>query len=347
MIKYFIIIFFLASNFLSAQNKFEVSTSVFSVASGTIIRAIEVVNDSTVWFASGKGIWGYTENFGKTWNMDSIKIDSVQLEFRSIAVLNDSTVLLLSIASPAYLFRTVNKGKTWEVVYQNKDSAIFFDSMKFWDNQNGLAIGDPINGEIQMINTRDGGKTWKKVTHPTMPKLDNGEAFFASSNTCFDIFRNHTWMATGGKNSRVIYSPNGGRINLIQDPEMPLGKEMTGVYSIDFYNEKIGAVAGGNWDKIDTSVVPLSITENMGKVWKPIHTRFPVFGSCVQFRNEKELIITGNAGTFLYNIERDYWMEIIDKDSNKLKYQTFRFSPSKNVIWMAGGEGEITFIKLQ
>src|SRR5690606_6655081 len=205
---------------------------------------------------------------GTNWKIDSIQIDSVELEFRSIAVLNDSTVLLLSIASPAYLFRTDDKGKTWEVVYQNKDSLIFFDSMKFWDKQNGLAVGDPIHGEIQMINTRDGGKTWKKVSHPSMPKLEDGEAFFASSNTCFDFYKNHTWIATGGINTRIIYSPNGGKNNLSQEPLMPKGSLMTGIYSVDFYDSKVGIVAGGNWDKIDTTIVPLSITNNSGKTWK-------------------------------------------------------------------------------
>ncbi|MBK6523321.1 MAG: hypothetical protein IPG08_13935 [Sphingobacteriaceae bacterium] len=58
------------------------------------IRALEVVSDITVWFAANRGVWGYTEDAGKTWHIDSLKVDSVYPQFRSIAVLNDSTVLL-------------------------------------------------------------------------------------------------------------------------------------------------------------------------------------------------------------------------------------------------------------
>src|ERR1035437_6505673 len=69
------------------------------------IRALEAMSESKVWFAANRGVWGYTEDAGKSWHIDSIKVDTVYPHFRSIAVLNDSTVLLLSIESPAYLFK--------------------------------------------------------------------------------------------------------------------------------------------------------------------------------------------------------------------------------------------------
>ena len=93
------------------------------------IRALEVLNDSTIWFAANHGVWGYSDNNGTTFHIDSLKADSVYPEFRSIAILNDSTVLLLSIGSPACLFKTSNKGKTWRLVYSNQQKDIFFDSM--------------------------------------------------------------------------------------------------------------------------------------------------------------------------------------------------------------------------
>ncbi len=37
--------------------------------SGTTIRAIEVVNDSTVFFAGSNGKWGYTLDNGKNWKV--------------------------------------------------------------------------------------------------------------------------------------------------------------------------------------------------------------------------------------------------------------------------------------
>src|SRR6185503_21188708 len=85
------------------------SVKYFNTLPHLSIRALEVRSDSCIWFSANHGVWGYTEDAGTTWRVDSIKIDSVYPEFRSMTVLNDSTVLLLSIASPAYLLKTTNK----------------------------------------------------------------------------------------------------------------------------------------------------------------------------------------------------------------------------------------------
>ena len=37
------------------------------------IRAIEVFNNKTVWYAGSRGDYGYTENGGASWKIDSLK----------------------------------------------------------------------------------------------------------------------------------------------------------------------------------------------------------------------------------------------------------------------------------
>ena len=164
----------------------------FLTLSHISIRALEVINDSTVWFAANHGVWGYIENNGKTWKIDSIKTDSGYPEFRSIAVLNDSTILLLSIGSPSYLFKTTNKGKTWRLVYTNKHKEIFFDSMKFRNEKEGIAIADPIDGCFEIIKTKDGGESWSRLECANIPAALEGEACFAASNSCIAVFENST-----------------------------------------------------------------------------------------------------------------------------------------------------------
>ena len=68
------------------------------------IRALEVENDSTCWFAGSKNKFGYTNDFGNTWKENVIKYDSFDLEFRSISVTTNS-VFILSVGSPALLFK--------------------------------------------------------------------------------------------------------------------------------------------------------------------------------------------------------------------------------------------------
>jgi photosystem II stability/assembly factor-like uncharacterized protein len=231
-------LFALGLSLLSSPSSSQ-SIQTFQPYPGISIRALEVLNDSTVWFAANKGIYGYTENEGKTWVIDSISNSEIKPEFRSMAVLNDSTVLLLSISSPALLYRTTNKGKDWTLVFTNNHKDIFFDCMKFWDAKNGMAIADPIDGKIQVITTKDGGETWKLNSKSKFPKMEKGEAFFAASNSNMDFKGQHSWIATGGKKSRVFYSPNGGKFHVIQNTPLPQGEEMTGIYSIDFWDEKL------------------------------------------------------------------------------------------------------------
>jgi len=307
------------------------------------VRALEVINDNTVWFAGNRGVWGYTQNAGKTWHLDSIEVDGTYPQFRSIAVLNDSTVLLLSIASPGYLFKTTNKGKTWKLVYSNKHPKTFFDSMIFSDQNNGFAIGDPIEGHITLIKTTNGGNTWKEMDSDKIPTLMEGEACFATSNSNLDTYKNMLWFVSGGKRSRLFYSSNSGTSFLSYDTPLPQGETMTGIFSLDFFNSKLGAVAGGNYDKTDSSIVSLALTNDGGKTWIKLKGQTAFFGSCVRFKNQNELFVTGHNGTFKYTINTKRLVEIKDKD-NALQFYSLRFSPSKKVMWMAGSNGKIALV---
>ncbi|HXB11243.1 MAG TPA: hypothetical protein VNZ45_04610, partial [Bacteroidia bacterium] len=81
----------------SAQTESTFNVNYFHTLPNITIRALKAISETKAWFASSRGIWGYTENSGVSWHIDSIKADTVYPQFRSIAVLNDSTVLLLSI----------------------------------------------------------------------------------------------------------------------------------------------------------------------------------------------------------------------------------------------------------
>ncbi len=334
-------IFFFKSSF--AQET--LSVSHFNTLPKLSIRALEVVNDKTVWFAANRGVWGYTEDSGRTWHIDSLKVDSIYPQFRSMAVLNDSTVLLLGIASPAYLLKTINKGKTWKVVYKNTHPKAFFDSMVFYDKKNGFALGDPINGKIMLIKTTDAGETWSPLADDKIASLSEGEACFATSNTNIDVHKNMLWFITGGKRSRLFYSNNLGKSFLTYNTPIPQGETMTGLFSFDFFNEKLGIVTGGNYDKTDTSIVSLALTKDGGKTWQVIKHSKPFFGSCLRFRNATDVFITGHDGTFRYDLKKQKMEEIKDAEGESLKFMTLRFSPSGKVAWMAGGNGKIALLK--
>jgi photosystem II stability/assembly factor-like uncharacterized protein len=85
------------------------------------------------------------------------------------------------------LMRSTDKGNTWKPAYSNTHPDVFFDSMKFMDEKNGTAVGDPINSRFTIISTVDGGETWRMMEESNLPGALPGEACFASSNTCLDV----------------------------------------------------------------------------------------------------------------------------------------------------------------
>ena len=77
----------------------------------TTIRALKVLNDSTVWFGGSNGHWGYTEDSGNSWHIDSLYVDGKSLEIRSIEVLESGSVLVVGVADPAVVLRSEDKGQ--------------------------------------------------------------------------------------------------------------------------------------------------------------------------------------------------------------------------------------------
>ena len=204
----------------------------FFVASS--IRALEVVNDQTVWFAGSEGRFGFTEDDGKSWTIDSIRTDTIVPHFRAISV-TEEAVFLLCIGSPALLYKSVDKGKNWEVVYREDHPAAFYDAMAFWDAKEGIAMGDPTEGFLSVIITRDGGNTWEKVDGKNLPPTADGEAAFAASNSNIALYGDHAWIVSGGKKARVFHSPDRGRTWEVFNTPIIAGEQMTGIFSCDFF----------------------------------------------------------------------------------------------------------------
>lgn len=346
MNKITVLLFILLSKGIFAQVDSIYNVQYFNTVNKISIRALDAVSDSKAWFAANRGVWGYTEDAGKSWHIDSIKVDTVYPQFRSIAVLNDSTVLLLSIESPAYLFKTTNKGKTWRMIYKNTNKDIFFDCMKFYGKNHGIAIGDPIDGCMQIIKTEDGGETWKQMDCSNFPKVEKDEGCFASSNSNIVVHGKHIWFVTGGKRSRIFHSSDSGNHFETYDSPLPQGEQMTGIYSIDFFDETTGAIAGGNYDKTDSSYIYIAITHDAGKTWKPVKINKPYFGSCVQFKNSDEIFVTGMKGTIRYNIKSNKIIDVKDKSNAELVFHTLRISPSGKALWLSGSNGSIALINL-
>lgn len=248
------------------------------------IRAIDPIDGNRVWFAADKGKVGLID--GDTPKLASIKYGDSLLHFRAIAA-NKEAVFVLSIASPAVLYKIGFNGKeatNIEEVYSERGESVFYNSLKFWNDQEGIAIGDPVEDCMSVIITRDGGNTWKKLPCENLPKAEKGEAAFAASNSNIAIIGNNAWVATGGKRSRVMRTADKGETWEVFDTPIVQGKAMTGIFSIDFYDDKYGIVFGGDWEDKASNTGNKAITKNGGKTWRLISDGMdPGYRSSVKF----------------------------------------------------------------
>jgi len=265
----------------------------------------------------------------------SLNQDSIVYNFRSMAVTKNKGIGL-TIGSPAYLLDiNVDKPKA-EILYQENHPKAFYDSMDFWNDQEGIAIGDAIDGCISVIITRDGGETWTKLTCDQLPKATENEGAFAASDTNIAIIGNKTWVATTA--GRVYYSADKGETWEVFNTPIVSEKETEGIYSIHFYDEENGFAIGGDYTNPDDNAANKILTKDGGKTWELVATnQNPGYRSCVQYipnSKAKELVAIGFKGIDYSNDGGYNWKHLSDEG-----FYTIRFV--NDSIAYAAGNGRI------
>ena len=303
------------------KNVFEIECS---------IRALEVENDSTCWFAGSKNKFGYTKDFGKTWKENIIKFDTFDLEFRSISVTTNS-VFILSIGSPALLFKIDKKTLNYKLVYKETNEKAFYDSMQFWDDKNGIAVGDPTANCMSIVLTKDGGDSWKKIACKNLPLAVEGEAAFAASNTNISLVDQKAFIATGGKEANVLVGTDYGKSWKKYKTPITHGEKMTGIFSVNNLSVDTAIIAGGDWSAKQKIENTMAITKDGGNSWQLIENN-PGYLSCVQFiPKTNSLVACSTTGIYYSNNFAESWKKVSEEG-----YYTFRISKNGSYLYFSG-----------
>lgn len=294
------------------------------------IRAIEFLDSNTLAFAGSNGVYGTVEVKTNKVRSNIQQYDSIIPAFRAVAH-TDTDFFMLSIANPALLYKTGNSGQM-ELVYKEEGEGVFYDSIKFWNNSEGIAIGDSMNGCLSIIITRDGGNNWKKLPCSDLPASANAEGAFAASNTNIEIVGDKVWIGTTAGNS--YFSSDKGKTWGITLTPIIKEEPTQGIYSIDFYDENLGFAIGGDYTNPESKENNKIITQDGGKTWNLIaNGQEPNYKSCVQFvpnANGKTLVAVGFTGISCSNNQGVSWKRLSDES-----YYTIRFL-NDSVAFAAG-----------
>ncbi len=288
------------------------------------IRGI-IIDARKVWYAANNGKYGfYNLENGKIFS-GHVAFDTLQPEFRSIAKTKDH-VFILNAGSPALLYKISKDGKQVQLVYKETDAKAFYDSMQFFNDNEGIAMGDPTSTCLSVITTVDGGETWQKHSCDGLPKVAIGEAAFAASNSNLIVHGNGVWMVSGGKKTRVFYSADHGKKWSAFDTPIVQGSAMTGIFTADFYDSKNGFIAGGDYEKPSLNRGNKAITSDGGRTWKLVAENSGFgYASCVQYVPNslaKQLVCVGASGLQYSSDSGVHWTQLLkDKGLFTIRFQ--------------------------
>ncbi len=195
--------------------------------------------------SGSNGTVGKSMDSGKTWEWVSPK-GYEKFDFRDIEVFSTKEVVIVSAGAPAVILYTNDGGKTWIETYKNEDPAIFLDGMDF-SGKTGYVLGDPIEGQFQLLKSSNKGKSWTDVTEEIHLFAEPGEAAFAASGSSLQVINDWLYIGTGGTYSSLMKRSEKERKLDVQDVPIWSGAASTGIFSIDFLNERVGVVVGGNY----------------------------------------------------------------------------------------------------
>ncbi|MGJ8685099.1 MAG: WD40/YVTN/BNR-like repeat-containing protein [Nonlabens sp.] len=301
----------------AAQEFTDASIEITPVLTDSIsVRALDYGNGN-YWYAGSKGSYGSIDAATGSATRGVIKLnEDEEVEFRSIATTPNYTYILTA-GNPALVYKITQKDGSVEHVYTEVEDRVFYDSMKFWNDEEGIAMGDPMGGCFSVIKTYDGGKTWGKLQCTEMPDYVPGEAAFAASNSNIKILGDQVWLVTGGAMARILYSDNRGSNWQIFNTPFIAGGEMTGIYAVDFYDKDLGVIIGGDWNKKEDNTYNKAITRNGGKSWNLISNGDgPGYCSDIIFIPDtggKELLAVGTPGIWWSKDQGATWKKMSEE----------------------------------
>lgn len=292
----------------SAAQKVKVDTLV----QGTFSSRALALEGSRLWFASNDSGYGFIDLESN--EAVRARLENDTLDLRSIAVTKES-VFLLNAGTPAYLYELDKSGKLIALRHLDKNPKVFFDSMKFWNDKEGIAMGDPIDGCFHILITRDAGKTWNAIDCAKLPAVNTGEAAFASSNSSISVQGNQAWIASGGSHSRILHTPDKGRSWQVYTTPIVSGESMTGIFTSAFYDGKIGFISGGNYAAPESNVNNKARTSDSGRHWSVVAQNEPFgYASCVAYVPKSKgmkLWSVGATGVFYSADGGQSWTQLL------------------------------------
>src|SRR5437868_5925340 len=138
-----------------------------------------------VWASGTSGVVLRSEDNGYLWQQCAIPPDAGNLDFRGVWGWDENHAVVMSsgVGSASRLYETTDGCSHWRLVFTNQEPEGFWDAIAFWNQQQGILLGDPLNGRFVILRTNDGGRHWVRDNSSGLDADPRGESAFAASNS--------------------------------------------------------------------------------------------------------------------------------------------------------------------
>jgi len=202
------------------------------------VMNISIVSPQIVWVTASDGSGGglavqdfsRTTDGGTTWTPGIVN-NAIGLSNSMITAINADTAWIamykVSGSNSQGVYKTTNGGTTWtrQATAPFSGSASFPDWIYFWDANNGIVLGDPINNEFEIYTTTNGGTQWTLLPSANIPTPLSGETGYTSD---VSVVGDHIWFGTA--KGRVYASSDRGQHWTVATPPNFSGKNSYPAY---------------------------------------------------------------------------------------------------------------------
>ena len=192
--------------------------SAFTNAS-TGISTIAIVDNNTAWALGYDGsalpsnyqTFTRTINSGVTWSSGTISIGNSAYLVSDLTAVSGTTAWVTATPTAGGngggVWKTTNSGTTWtkQSTALFNATASFANTIHFWDENNGVAMGDPTGTLFEIYTTANGGTNWTKLTAASVAPATSGEYGYVHLK---EVAGDNIWFGTSA--GRIFKSANKG-----------------------------------------------------------------------------------------------------------------------------------------
>ncbi|RTL56652.1 MAG: oxidoreductase [Sphingobacteriales bacterium] len=297
----------------------------------TSIRTLSAVGNRIIWAAGSNGQVAKSTDGGQHWHWLTVN-DFATSDFRAIQAFDENEAIIMAVGEPALLLKTTDGGLHWNILFKNDAKGMFLDALFFTNKEKGWVIGDPVSTQHPfMATTINRVQSWQTITND-LPVFENGEAFFASSNSNIFIWKktNAKWMVSGGTASKLYINSQ-----FVYPLPLMQGSASQGANSIDCYQHTC-IVVGGDFMHDTTARGNAAIVT----LHPSIQIKTPIqapngYRSCVKHIQNKTWICCGTSGIDISYDDGLHWQSI-----SNASFHTICITANKQ-IFLAGNKGRL------